>query len=86
MYLCFWRLSLGVVFYGLSLNTSNLNGNVYLNCFISAAIDIVVDVATWVLVNHVSRPTFVSSTLMCCGIMLVIIKLVPEGLYTLSHY
>lgn len=35
-------MSTALVFYGLSLNTSNLNGNVYLTCFISAAIDIVV--------------------------------------------
>ncbi|XP_029309229.1 solute carrier family 22 member 21-like [Cottoperca gobio] len=73
-------IATSMVFYGLSLNTSNLNGNMYLTCFISAAIDIVVYVATWLLVNRVSRPTFLCSALMFCGIMLLIIKLVPEDM------
>lgn len=72
-----------MVFYGLSLNTSNLNGNIYLNCFISAAIDIVVYVATWLLVNQMPRPILLFSTLMFCGITILIIGLVPEGLYCL---
>lgn len=72
---------MSIVFYGLSLNTSNLNGNIYLNCFISAAIDIMAYVATWLLVNHVPRPTLLFCTMMFCGILLLIIQLVPEGLY-----
>ncbi|XP_075953450.1 solute carrier family 22 member 4-like [Anarhichas minor] len=78
-----WWMSTSMVFYGLSLNTSNLNGDVYLNCFISAAIDIVVYGATWALAKHVSRPTILFSTLMFCGIMLLIIKLVPEDMHVM---
>ncbi|XP_074505836.1 organic cation/carnitine transporter 2-like [Sebastes fasciatus] len=73
-------MAVAMVFYGLSLNTSNLNGDIYLNCFISAAIDIVLYIATWMLVNRVSRPTLLFSTLMFCGIMLLVIKLVPEDM------
>uniref|UniRef100_A0A3Q0SEB2 Major facilitator superfamily (MFS) profile domain-containing protein n=1 Tax=Amphilophus citrinellus TaxID=61819 RepID=A0A3Q0SEB2_AMPCI len=73
-------MSVTMVYYGLSLNSSNLNGNVYLNCFISAAIDIVVYVATWLLINRAPRPTFLFSTLMFCGIMLLVIQLVPEDM------
>uniref|UniRef100_A0A3B4XNR4 Solute carrier family 22 member 5-like n=1 Tax=Seriola lalandi dorsalis TaxID=1841481 RepID=A0A3B4XNR4_SERLL len=74
-------MSVAMVFYGLSLNTSNVNGNVYLNCFISAAIDIMVYVASWLLVNRVPRPTLLFSTLMFCGITLLIIRLLPEVVY-----
>lgn len=83
-FLCFSRMSVTIVYYGLSLNTSNLNGNIYLNCFISAAIDIVAYVATWLLVNRTPRPSLLFSTLLFCGILLLIIQLVPEGLYTQS--
>ncbi|XP_042354313.1 solute carrier family 22 member 21-like [Plectropomus leopardus] len=76
-------LAATVVFYGLSLNTSNLNGNVYLNCFISAAIDIMAYLATSVLVNRVSRPILLFSMLMFCGIMLLVIKLVPEDMHVM---
>ncbi|XP_070700575.1 organic cation/carnitine transporter 2-like [Pempheris klunzingeri] len=73
-------MSISMVYYGLSLNTSNLNGNIYLNCFISATIDIVAYVATWLLVNRTPRPTFLFSTLLFCGIMLLVIQLVPENM------
>uniref|UniRef100_A0A671WWK3 Major facilitator superfamily (MFS) profile domain-containing protein n=1 Tax=Sparus aurata TaxID=8175 RepID=A0A671WWK3_SPAAU len=69
-------MSVAMVYYGLSLNTSNLNGNVYLNCFISAAIDIVVIVATGLLVNRAPRPTLLFCMLILCGIMLLLIQLV----------
>ncbi|XP_070774910.1 organic cation/carnitine transporter 2-like [Enoplosus armatus] len=79
----FTWISVSMVFYGLSLNTSNLNGNVYLNCFTSAAIDILVYVATWLLVNRVPRPTLLFSTLMFCGIMLLVMQLVPEDMHVM---
>lgn len=76
-------MSVAMVYYGLSLNSSNLHGNIYLNCFISAAIDIVVYVATWLLIDRAPRPTLLFTTLMFCGIMLLVIKLVPEGMCTI---
>ncbi|XP_041659516.1 solute carrier family 22 member 5-like [Cheilinus undulatus] len=69
-----------MVYFGISLNTSNLHGNIYLNCFFSATIEIVASVATWLLVAHVPRPTLVSSAMIFCGILLLIIQLVPEDL------
>lgn len=69
-----------MVFYGLSLNTSNLNGNIYLNCLISAAIDITAYVVTWLLASRVPRPTLLFFTMMFCGITLLVIQLVPAGL------
>nr|XP_046265382.1 solute carrier family 22 member 4-like [Scatophagus argus] len=69
-----------MIYYGLSLNTSNLNGNAYLNCFISAAIDIVAYVATWLLVGTVPRPTLLFCTLMLCGVTLLVLQLVPEDM------
>ncbi|XP_036940942.1 solute carrier family 22 member 5-like [Acanthopagrus latus] len=73
-------MSSAMVYFGLSLNTSNLNGNVYLNCFLSAAIDIAVYVATGLLVNRAPRPTLLFCMLILCGIMLLLIQLVPEDM------
>ncbi|XP_060939603.1 organic cation/carnitine transporter 2-like [Limanda limanda] len=78
---CFIWMTVSMVFYGLALNTSNMNGNVYLNCFISAAIDIVIYIATWLLVSRAPRPIFLFSSMMFCGIMLLIIKLVPDDMH-----
>lgn len=74
-----------MVFYGLSLNTSNLNGNIYLNCFISALIDIAAYVANWYLNKCISRPTFIACTMTFCGVLLVVIWLVPEGWHPLCN-
>ncbi|XP_077411941.1 solute carrier family 22 member 21-like isoform X2 [Vanacampus margaritifer] len=68
-----------MVFYGLSLNTSNLQGNNYLNCFISAATDAVGYVSTWILINRVPRPAVLFCTLMFSGMTLLVVKLVPGG-------
>ncbi|XP_034558518.1 solute carrier family 22 member 4-like isoform X2 [Notolabrus celidotus] len=76
----FLWVSVAMVFYGLSLNTSNLYGNVYLNCFLSALIDIGAYFTTWLMVNRAPRPTVLFSALMSCGILLLVIQLVPEDM------
>ncbi|XP_054452737.1 organic cation/carnitine transporter 2-like [Anoplopoma fimbria] len=76
-------MSTAMVYNGLSLNTSNMNGDVYLNCFISAAIDIVVYGANWLLVDHVPRPVIIFSSLTFSGILLLTIKLVPDDMHVM---
>lgn len=72
-------MAIYMIFYGLALNTSNLKGNIYLNCFISALIDIVAYVVNWYLNKLFSRPTFIACTMTFCGVLLIVIRLVPEG-------
>lgn len=67
------------VFFGLSLNTSNLNGNIYLSCFFSAAVDSFSYVAIWLLADRVPRPALLSGAMMFSGFTLLILKLIPEG-------
>ncbi|XP_068196688.1 solute carrier family 22 member 4-like [Antennarius striatus] len=73
-------LSTSMVFNGLSLNTSNLNGNPYLNCFFSAAIDLVAYVVLWLVMDRAPRPTLIFCTMMFCGTMLLVTLLVPEDM------
>ncbi|XP_077361505.1 solute carrier family 22 member 21-like [Festucalex cinctus] len=73
-------LANSMVFYGLSLNTSNLQGNNYLNCFVSAVIDAAGYVSTWFLINRVPRPALLFCTLMFSGIMMLVVKVVPEDM------
>lgn len=68
-----------LVFFGLSLNTSNLNGNIYLNCFFSATIDSFSYMAIWLLADRLPRPTLLSGTMMFSGLILLILNLIPEG-------
>ncbi|XP_075877277.1 solute carrier family 22 member 4-like isoform X1 [Nelusetta ayraudi] len=77
----FLCVSVNIVFYGMSLNTSNLTGNIYLNCFTSAVIEIVAYVANWPLIKWFPRPTVICCTMMFSGVMLMFIQLVPEGIH-----
>lgn len=83
--LCFCRMSVSMVFYGISLNTSNMNGNKYLNCFFSAFIDIIAYLAAWLFANRVTRPTLLFCAMMLSGVMLMVIQLIPEGVGSLFH-
>ncbi|XP_068605064.1 solute carrier family 22 member 21-like [Brachionichthys hirsutus] len=76
-------ICVSMVYYGLSLNTSNLNGDPYLNCFFSAAIDLTIYGVIWLVINRVSRPTLLSTTMMFCGVMLLATLLVPEDMPTM---
>lgn len=68
-----------MTYYGLSLSSSNLNGDIYFNCFFSAAIDIVVYVSIWLLVERWPRPTLMFRTTMFSGVILLTLMLIPEG-------
>lgn len=83
--LCFCRMSVSMVFYGISLNTSNMNGNKYLNCFFSAFIDIIAYLAAWLFANRVTRPTLLFCAMMLSGVMLMVIQLIPEGVHSLYN-
>ncbi|XP_034039404.1 solute carrier family 22 member 5-like [Thalassophryne amazonica] len=78
-------LASAMVYYGLALSTSNMNGNAYLNCLISAATDIVAYIAVWLLINRVPRPTILFFTLLFCGVMLVLVKIIPEDKPVISQ-
>ncbi|XP_029687418.1 solute carrier family 22 member 5-like [Takifugu rubripes] len=74
----FLWITLSMTYYGLSLSSSNLNGNIYLNCFFSAAIDIMTYVFTWLLVERLPRPTLIFCTMMFSGVILLTLNLIPE--------
>lgn len=76
---CFCRMALTVTYYGLSLSSSNLNGDIYLNCFFSASIDIMAYVSVWLLVERLPRPALMFCTTVFSGVILLTLKLIPEG-------
>ncbi|XP_018591250.1 solute carrier family 22 member 5-like isoform X1 [Scleropages formosus] len=73
-----------MTYYGLSLNTPNLNGDPYLNCFISAATEIVAYVATWLFMRFTPRRFTLVFLLLLSGAMLLVIKFIPDEPDTLT--
>ncbi|XP_072486099.1 solute carrier family 22 member 4 isoform X2 [Notamacropus eugenii] len=76
MSLMLWML-VSVSYFGLSLNTPNLHGDVYLNCFLSAAIEVPAYVIAWLLLRNLPRRYIIAGTLFLGGGVLLFIQLVP---------
>lgn len=77
---CSHRLTITVTYLAVSLNTGNLHGDAFLNCFLSALVEIPAYVLSWVFFRWCSRRVTVFSTLCMAGIFLLIIQLIPEGM------
>ncbi|XP_068600168.1 organic cation/carnitine transporter 2-like [Brachionichthys hirsutus] len=72
--------TLTVAYYALSLNTSNVHGNKYLNCFLSAAVEIPAYILSWIMFRWCSRRRSLFSTLFMGGLFLLLTLLVPANL------
>ncbi|XP_043837253.1 solute carrier family 22 member 4 [Dromiciops gliroides] len=83
MSLMLWML-VSVGYFGLSLNTPNLHGDVYLNCFLSAAIEVPAYVAAWLLLRNLPRRYIIAGTLFLGGGVLLFIQLVPTEYHFVS--
>ncbi|XP_078087707.1 organic cation/carnitine transporter 2-like [Mustelus asterias] len=77
-------LILAVGYYGLSLNTPNLHGDDYLNCFYSAAIEIPANIAAWIFLQRFPRKFTLSGTLFLGGVVLFFVQLIPSNLSILA--
>ncbi|XP_015204967.2 organic cation/carnitine transporter 2 [Lepisosteus oculatus] len=82
--LCLVWMILSMGYFALSLNTSNLHGNPYLNCFFSAAIEVPAYSAAWLLLRFCSRRLCLFFTLSLGGGVLLFIHLIPQNLISLA--
>uniref|UniRef100_A0A3B5AG31 Solute carrier family 22 member 5-like n=1 Tax=Stegastes partitus TaxID=144197 RepID=A0A3B5AG31_9TELE len=68
---------INISYFGLVLNTSNLYGDPYLNCFLSAVIEVPAYIIALLLLQHCSRHFCQSSTLFLAGVMILCARLIP---------
>lgn len=67
-------------YFGLSLDTPNLHGDIYVNCFLLAAVEVPAYVLAWLLLQHLPRRYSISAALFLGGSVLLFIQLVPSGM------
>uniref|UniRef100_A0A4W5K492 Solute carrier family 22 member 5 n=1 Tax=Hucho hucho TaxID=62062 RepID=A0A4W5K492_9TELE len=77
MCLFLW-MAVNIGYYGLSLNTSNLSGDPYVNCFLSALTEVPAYVVSTALLRNCQRRPLLSAFLLIGGGMLFLIQLIPE--------
>ncbi|XP_068187331.1 organic cation/carnitine transporter 2-like isoform X2 [Antennarius striatus] len=82
--LCTVWLTLNTGYYGLSLNTSDMNADPYLSCFISAAVEVPAYVSSWLALRYLPRRHSAIFTLVTGALLLYFIQLVSQTLPALA--
>uniref|UniRef100_A0A8B9G7F9 Major facilitator superfamily (MFS) profile domain-containing protein n=1 Tax=Amazona collaria TaxID=241587 RepID=A0A8B9G7F9_9PSIT len=78
-----WMI-ISVGYFGLSLDTPNLHGDVYVNCFLSAVIEVPAYIISWLLLRNLPRRYSMAAALFLGGCVLLFIQLVPSHIRALS--
>ncbi|XP_067899882.1 organic cation/carnitine transporter 2-like [Heterodontus francisci] len=78
-----WMIT-SAVFYGLSLNTPNLHGDDYLNCFFTAAIEVPAYVGSWLILQRFSRRFSLSGSLFLGGFIFFFTLFIPSNISVLA--
>ncbi|XP_028450844.1 solute carrier family 22 member 5 [Perca flavescens] len=82
--LCLVWFTLSTGYSVLSLNTSRLDSNSYLSCFLSAAVEVPAYISSWLALRYLPRRLSTICVLLLGGVSLYFIQLVPETLSDLS--
>ncbi|XP_003782259.1 solute carrier family 22 member 5 [Otolemur garnettii] len=77
-------MTISVGYFGLSLDTPNLHGDVYMNCFLSAVVEVPAYVLAWLLLRYLPRRYSMATALFLGGSVLLFVQLVPPDLYYLA--
>uniref|UniRef100_A0A668B063 Solute carrier family 22 member 4 n=1 Tax=Myripristis murdjan TaxID=586833 RepID=A0A668B063_9TELE len=77
---CLCRMIITISYFALILNTSNLHGNPYVNCLLSAVAEVPAYIIALLLLKHCSRHFCQSSTLLLGGTLIIYLPEVAIGL------
>ncbi|KAL0973940.1 hypothetical protein UPYG_G00213220 [Umbra pygmaea] len=75
---------ISMTYYGMSLNTPNMDGDPYLNCLVAASSEFLGYGCIWFFVRYVPRRVTLPFTMILSGTLLLLIKFIPEDLQSLS--
>ncbi|KAM3869455.1 organic cation/carnitine transporter 2 [Diretmus argenteus] len=84
MSLLLW-MAINVGYFGLSLNTSNLSGNPFMNCFLSATSEVPAYIVSTCLLKKCPRRVLLSSFLIIGGGLLLLIQCIPDNLQEVAR-
>ncbi|XP_070506359.1 organic cation transporter protein-like [Chironomus tepperi] len=74
------------VYYGLSLNSVNLSGNIYLNFILGCLIEIPGNTIAWIIMNKIGRKYSLVASFLLCGITCMSSAFVPEKVFGIQIF
>lgn len=77
-------MAINIGYFGLSLNTSNLSGNPFMNCFLSAAAEVPAYIVSIWLLKKCPRRPLLSAFLIIGGGVLLLIQFIPNSLHSVA--
>ncbi|XP_023387668.1 organic cation/carnitine transporter 2 isoform X2 [Pteropus medius] len=77
-------MTISVGYFGLSLDTPNLHGDIYVNCLLSAVVEVPAYTLAWLLLRYLPRRYSMATALFLGGGVLLFVQLVPSDLYYLA--
>lgn len=78
-YFCNFRITITLVYYGLSLTSVEFNGNKYLNFMLVNAVEVPAFLTSWYFMERFSRRNTQAFTFIFSGIGCILVNLIPEG-------
>ena len=82
--MCCFRITNTFVFFGLSLNSVTVDGNIYVNFILVSLAEIPGYLITWLLMDRIGRKMCLFLSLVVSGIACIIFYFIPEGKMPLS--
>lgn len=79
------RAANAFIFYGLSLNSTNLSGNKYLNFILVCLVEIPGCSLSWIAMNKLGRRWALTGSLLLCAITCVAGGLILHGKQVINH-
>nr|XP_058134340.1 organic cation/carnitine transporter 2 isoform X3 [Dasypus novemcinctus] len=77
-------MTISVGYFGLSLDTPNLHGDIFVNCFLSGVVEVPAYTMAWVLLQYLPRRYSMATALFLGGSVLLFLQLVPPDLHYLA--
>ncbi|GLG96531.1 Organic cation transporter protein [Gryllus bimaculatus] len=84
LFLLYWWFANNLTYYGLSWNTANLGGDIYLNFLISGAVEIPAYIFLLLTLNRWGRKAILCGSMIVGAVILLITTLVPQDMTWLT--
>uniref|UniRef100_A0A8C7P2V3 Major facilitator superfamily (MFS) profile domain-containing protein n=1 Tax=Oncorhynchus mykiss TaxID=8022 RepID=A0A8C7P2V3_ONCMY len=75
---------ISMTYYGMSLNTPNMDGDPYFNCLVAASSEFLGYGSIWLFIRYTPRRFTLPFTMILSGTLLLIIKFIPQDMHALS--